>query len=152
MGRKSMFTPQEKRKIEELDSQGSSIQEIAFALDRPYKSVCNEMRKNRVNGKYSAEASISRIKVAMTRLQNLWKKDFTEEERDIARKLLAEGKPFRAVRMTLGLSYERTKRIIEEVSGKPADAPTTSSQTSLWQRVYALEEQVKVLFELLNQK
>ena len=132
--------------------EGKTHQEIAFVLARPPKSIFNEIKKFGGREGYSTERAIAHTKEAKERVKALWSKPFTQEERDVAKKIYEAGGGLRAVRDAIKTSYSRARRLINEVAGVNKGNQTNISQTSLWNRVYALEEQVNVLFELLGKK
>lgn len=139
------FSLEERLMIEKHLNQGRSYREIAHLLNRPPKSIYNEIRHrsfppNSYNGKEAHNHHLRRMEGRTKKL----KKIFSQQDLSYIKDRLNIGISIKQIAVEVGSSEKRIKAALKE------NALSTKSECiGILERINSLEEQVKILFENL---
>lgn len=142
----------DRKEIERLLKSGFSGQKIARHMNRSNHCINFDIRRNGGKDFYNAEVA---HKKAAERNQrkisvNLMKQDVIDELTPKVKQMHESGMTFWAIRKSLGLGYLMLLRIYRSI-GIPAGNLYLYIQ-DIYEKLYAIQSQLEVLFELIKEK
>lgn len=133
------FSLEEMKTIEKHFQKGGSLKDLSLILNRTYWSVTGHVAIN--GGKKNYSAFVALKKNQGMRVQ----KEFSEEEKKLIACMVEEGKGIHSIRSRLKCGYPRIQSYLDESNL----ATKRITFAKLLQRIQALEEQIKIIWETI---
>jgi IS30 family transposase len=144
---KKPFNLQERIFIQTSLEQGLSQREIARMLNRSEGGMSREILRGSFDGKYNAHKSQELCKeryISKTRIRKI----FTAEEVAYIIKEKENGAPVSKIALDLKTHLSKVKNLLNQHG---IDCRSESYIHRIYERIDALEEQVKILFETIKE-
>lgn len=141
------FTLEERMQIETLVKEGTPKVKIAKILGRHYMSIRHEIYKRSTDEGYSGEFA---HKMAVTNMETRhvgYRKIFSENEIEYIKKRYEDGIRPRIIAAELGSSERAVYRHLKKIEFKT----NRPDSIGVIERILALEEQIKILFEIIKE-
>lgn len=132
--------------IQKLLDAGNTKYNVCKTMDRAYVTIHREVKLNSVNGKYYAlEADRLSKDRQLARFRS-----FTQEEIECIKQMAERKSSFKDIVRTIKCAKNTLNKFFKE--NKMQTASTRSNTPGVLERLDALEEQMKIVFDVIKDK
>lgn len=144
------YTNEDRIVIEESIKKGLTFAQIGVLLTRTFASIANEIIKNGHRIGYTAKKSQERYEKSLISRREKGMLPISEDKIQIILALIAQDASLSEIRIRTGLTYERLTRWL--AYNAPQVKLANEKKVSLSDRVDALQAQIDIILDILNQK
>lgn len=144
------YTFDERRTIEKSIKEGKTFREISHILNRPPLSVKFEITKHGGTQNYNALEAHEQTKKNRTHSVAYAPREFTEEERILAKEMIDQGFSFTKIKKQLKISYYSLVRNLKNSNITLPNSITADRIKSTEERLDSLEMQLDIILDNLK--